>query len=148
MEPSTIAVSIIGGTVSLASMAVAFVQWSLRRNVEHEDEWRRAVDGRLTKLATDVSSNEQRTRDLANAQENATRGLGDIKAGLKDIHESIEDTTDRQARAHREELAKLEATFRQEISRNVHPELPDKVMRLEAQVEALRAGRASSRKKR
>jgi hypothetical protein len=63
--------------------------------------------------------------------------MGELKGALKGLRDSYEEGRDKQAAFYRTELTKLEQTFRQELSRNVHPDVPERLSKLEALVEAL-----------
>ena len=171
-------IAVGGGSISIASLVISFVIWSLKRNVEHEDTAKKKAetkqelfDRELQKLRDEAKADVQKLRDESKAEVSTLRttlsdsahkaemtahdartqlanlagAMGELKGALGGLREAYEEGRDKQAAFYRNELAKFEQGFRQELTRHLHPDLPERVSKLEALVEALAAKQTKKR---
>jgi len=160
---SNLAITLTGGSISLAAIVIAIVKWSLSRNVEHEDSVKVETKAELenhdkrlqevrdtyTRELQDVRSEMMMSSHKAELSAHDARtqlaslagSFGELKGALLSLRESFEEGREKQAIFYRAELAKTENLFRQELtrstlemSRSVHPELPERLSRLELAV--------------
>ena len=139
-------IGVAGSGVSLAAIIISLLQWSLKRNVGHEDKWRDDTSKEIASLRDELTKSREREakRDIdASETRGELRGVannfGEMRGSINQIAASLEAGREKQAAFYREELQKVEQTMRQELSRHIHPELPEKVAKLETSVEKLEA---------
>jgi chromosome segregation ATPase len=149
METGT-AMTLVGlGAPAITGLIVSFVTWSLKRNVSHEDSWRQSTDNELRKLRERDAKRDIEISELRGELRGLGNALGELRGSIHQLAGSLESNREKQAEFYREELQKVEQVMRQELSRHIHPELPEKVAKLEVSVESLRQQQAtSSRRKR
>lgn len=135
MDPS-LAMTVTGGTISVAAVIIAIIQWSLKRNVDHEDKAKDKLESRLEGFERDLRATQSKQAEAEGGLRNATTTLGEIRGVLQELRGSIDSSRDKQAQHYRDELEKVETGFRQELSRHVHPDLPERVTKLEALLSA------------
>lgn len=139
-------IGVAGSGVSLAAIIISLLQWSLKRNVGHEDKWRDDTSKEIVSLREELTKSREREakRDIdASEARGELRGVannfGEMRGSINQIASALETGREKQAAFYREELQKVEQTMRQELSRHIHPELPEKVAKLETTVEKLEA---------
>lgn len=159
MELGT-ALTVVGlGAPTIVGLIIAVFKWSLSRNVKHDDDWRdkqdtwrSKVDDQLKELPSaewrrSVDEELRRQKDASTNQsmefakmrgevQNAVTGIGGLQASLSQLMRAVEESRDKQAQFYREELQKAEQVMRQELSRHVHPDIPERVAALEAELDA------------
>lgn len=145
-------IAIGGGSVSVAALIIAFVQWSLKRNVDHEDvakaELKTRVEAVEHKLEARVEVVEKahvelRTQfiELRGETRNLLTLVSELRGLMHEMKAAMETTRDKQAVFYREELAKMEQLLRQDMTRAVQPELGGRVAVLEEEVASLKRKR-------
>lgn len=144
-------IAIGGGSLSVAALVVSLVQWSLRRNVAHEDAAKEKLERRLThveqKMETRIetvekSFGELRTQfiELRGETRNLLTLVSELRGLIHEMRTAMDTARDKQANFYREELAKVEQLLRQDMTRAVQPSfaLGSRVDALEAAVAALK----------
>lgn len=151
-------IAVGGGSISFASIAIGFFVWSLKRNVQHEDNAKVTIDKRQEAfdkaLSTSKETHEREihalrsdmmtalhkyeldSRDSRTTLATLAAALGELKGALSSLREAYDEGREKQAAFYRAELLKTEQTMRQELTRNLHPDLPERVAKLEAGVVA------------
>lgn len=139
-----LAMAVTGGSVSIASIIIGVIVWSLKRNVQHEDDAKRANelrhaenDKRMDAIEEAVRKRELAELEMRNMVSGISTGLGEIKGLVSSLTTSFETSRDKQAAHYREELAKLEHQFRSDLTRLFHPDLPERMSKVEARLERL-----------
>lgn len=145
-------IAIGGGSISVAALVIAFVQWSLKRNVENEDIAKARLEARVESVekkfegrveAMERSLGELRTQfvELKGEMRNLLSLTSELRGLMHEMKTSMEVTRDKQAAFYREELSKTEQLLRQDMTRAVQPELAGRVAALEDEVSELRRRR-------
>lgn len=150
-------IAIGGGSISVAALVVAFVQWSLKRNVAHEDSLKAELKQRLEQTApkADLSKVEGRMDAIERRHEELKLQFTELKGEVRNVlalvselrglmHEmksAMETGRDKQAQFYREELMKMEQLLRQDMTRAVQPDLGPRVAELERALSTLRTRR-------
>lgn len=149
-------IAIGGGSISVATIVVSFVVWSLKRNVQHEDDAKKNHGERIQKNEASITAlekkldqsfaqlekrvsdvqhqNELDARDTATKVSNLTSSIGTLQGLVSGLASSVETSRDKMSSFYKAELEKMEQTFRNELSRAFHPDLPERVTKLEAAV--------------
>jgi len=147
-------IAVGGGSISFASLAIGFFIWSLKRNVQNEDNAKAASDRKQETFDKSLSTSKEQhdkemhalrsdmmnalhkyeldSRDSRTTLAGLAAALGELKGALSSLREAYDEGREKQAQFYRAELMKTEQTFRQELTRNLHPDLPERVGRLEA----------------
>ncbi len=124
---TTIAVA-VAAAPGIGAIVWGLVRWSFTRNVEHEDQKQERVETKQerferelqemrTEHATSMHKAELTAHD-ARTQLTALAGmLGELKGALNGLRDSFEQGREKQALFYRGELAKVEADFRQQVSK-------------------------------
>lgn len=155
-------IAISGGSISIATIVVSVVVWSLKRNVQHEDDSKKNTHERLEKTEARIAAVEKRldqsfaqlekrisdvahqneldARDTAQKVSNLTSSIGTLQGLVSGLSTSVETSRDKMSTFYKVELDKLEQSFRQELSKSLHPDLPERMTRLEAAVGTRRRG--------
>jgi chromosome segregation ATPase len=143
MEPAVIVAIGVAIAPALAAAVWGFFKWLLARTVKHEDDAKVKAESRqdkqereLLELTKQVSRTEHdadlRAQDARTQLTQLSGMLGELKGSLAGLRASFEEGREKQAEFYRNELKKTEQQFRQELSRAVHPDLPERVSTLEA----------------
>lgn len=143
------------------------IEWSFSRNLKHEEDAKKQLADNDAKAATELEELEaellkaregfsrelQEMRSLfteaahtaaMKAHDASTQlaqlagSLGELKGALQGVRQSFEEGREKQAEFYRGELMKMQQDFRQELSRHLHPDLPERMSKLEARLEAKR----------
>lgn len=132
-----LAMAVTGGSVSIASIIIGIIVWSLKRNVQHEDDAKKSAEARIVAIEKAVRDRELAELEMRNIVGGISTGLGEIKGLVSSLTTSFETSRDKQAAHYREELAKLEHQFRSDLTRLFHPDLPERMSKAEARLERL-----------
>lgn len=97
---------------------------------------REELDQRVAKLREDLAQRDAALATLTGELRGVSSGIGELRGTISQLTGQLETGREKQAAAHREAMRELDVSIRQEISRHVHPELPEKVAKLEAQLNA------------
>lgn len=149
-----LAMAITGGSVSIAAIVVAVVKWSFGRNVQQADATVAALQLEATKTSDKLAAlekkhddelavlerklidaahkNEMDARETSNKVSHLTTSIGELKGLTSSLGSLLDQNRDKMSEFYRAELSKLEQNFRQELSRHIHPDLPERVTKLEA----------------
>lgn len=134
-------IAIGGGSISVAALIIAFVKWSLSRNVATEDKDKAKLEGRVE--AQEKALNELRTQFVETRGEmrNIISIVSELRGLVQELKASMELGRDKQAQFYREELGKMEQLLRQDMTRAAQPELGGRVAELERAVAQLQQRR-------
>ncbi len=135
MEGLGLGISIAGGSISLAAIVHGIIKWSLARNISHEDGAKAAFESRIKALESITADQAIKLSESIGGVSRMTETLGEIRGTLRELRSQWEETRDKQSAFYRSELEKLETAIRQELSRHIHPDLPERMAALEAAVE-------------
>lgn len=153
-----LAMAVTGGSISVAGIVTALVVWSLKRNVQHEDDGRKADREKMATLEKDLQAanarhekdlqdlrtsisdvkhqNELDARDVAQKVSTLTSTVGELRGLIQNLSSNVENSREKMSAFYKAELEKTEQVFRQELSRVVHPDLHDRVVKLETAASA------------
>lgn len=163
MELGTALVTVGLGAPTIIGIIIGVFKWSLGRNVAHEDEHKKRTDAalgehdkELRELRETVIPNIRTTLDnelkvlreseakrdsviseLRGTLSGLGNSLGELRGSIAQLGGQLETGREKQALAHREAMKELETSMRQELSRHAHPELPEKVAKLEVAIATL-----------
>lgn len=165
-QNATIALIVVGlpsAAGAIGSAVWGFVKWSASRNLQHAEESAAATKATQvehekkiqditarsvldlntvrSEMAEKAHKAELESQDLRTQLSNITASLGELKGALGGIRGAFEEGREKQAEFYRSELKRAEQEFRQELARHSHPDLPERVAKLEM------AAAAKSRKK-
>lgn len=153
LDTETSIALVVSAIPSVGLVVWKVVEWSFARNVKHEEdkskkaettserherelqELRASLMQHKAALAAEMSASGHKAE--MSAQDSRTQltqlagSLGEVKGSLLEMREAFEEGREKQAQFYRAELAKTEQQFRQELSRALHPDLPDRVSKLE-----------------
>jgi chaperonin cofactor prefoldin len=132
---SSLGIAIGGGTLSIAALVVAFVQWSLRRNVENEDKTKERLETRVERIERSYEELKLQVVELKGEFRNLLTLTSELRGLLHEMKAAMEATRDKQAQFYREELAKVEQLLRQDMTRAIQPDLSRRVAELEERME-------------
>lgn len=132
------AITTVGlGAPTIIGIIIAIFKWSLGRNVEHEDNWKKDVTERLKTLEDEKVKAAQDAIALRGEVRAATEGVGRLSGSVHELVGNVQHLQNTIRDSQREELERIAQMLRQEFSRHIHPELPEKVAKLEATVSTL-----------
>ncbi len=144
MELGTALVTVGLGAPTIIGLIIGIFKWSLGRNVQHEDDYKKRMESELRELQEDLSSlrESEAKRDSVISELRGTlsglgSSLGELRGSISQLGGQLETGREKQAAAHREAMKELETSMRQELSRHAHPELPEKVAKLEVALATL-----------
>ncbi len=140
-----LAITLTGGTVSGAALIIAFIQWSLKRNVEHEDKAKDSTAEKLEHHAAELASLKTSDMELRGELKALNTAVSQLTGAMGELKLTIERNREGQADFYRGELGKaeqrleqriqlIENTIRQEITRAVTPETAMRVKELESEM--------------
>lgn len=138
-------IAITGGSISLTGIIIAFITWSLKRNVDHEDRTKEKLDGQVAELVKWRTEMGVNFKNLENAQ-------AETRGALASMKETMETNREKMSAYYRDELGKMESrlelrldamqsSLRQDVMRVTDSTLPDRVAKLEVELAALKGGR-------
>lgn len=149
-----LAMAITGGSVSIAAIVVAVVKWSFGRNVQQADATVAALQLESAKVRAELTAlkekhdnelaqlerklidaahkSEMESTSTSNKVAHLTTSIGELKGLTGSLGALLDQNRDKMSEFYRAELGKLEQNFRQELSRHIHPDLPERVTKLEA----------------
>lgn len=136
-------ISIAGGSISVVGLVIAFITWSLKRNVQHEDDAKTQMRAEVTELVKWRTEMAVNFKNLENAQAETKGTLAEMKA-------TMETNREKMSAYYRDELGKMESrlevrldvmqsALRQDMTRVTDPTLPERVSKLESGLESLRS---------
>lgn len=144
MDANT-SIAVVGGSVSLASIVIGLIIWSLKRNVSHEDAWKQATAAKLERIEKEFAEFKQATalreQDTVTKIGHLATNVGQLQGLIQQLNTALDNGRDKQAQFYREGLAKLEHDLRQELARHVRPEVPERVTALEQKLAVLEASK-------
>lgn len=144
-------IAISGGSVSLVGLVISLIVWSLKRNVQHEDDAK-------TQMSAEVKELVKWRTEMGVTFENFKLTQAETKGTLSQMKETMETSRREMSAYYRDELGKMEtrlearldalqSALRQDVMRVTDPSLPERVSKLELGFESLRAA-SPSRKRR
>jgi chromosome segregation ATPase len=135
-------IGIAGGTVSVSATIIAFIVWSLKRNVQHEDDAK-------TELKVRLSDVEKKQVELNVEARDLKKDVHELKGTLDELKHATETNRERMSDFYRSELksvedrmtqrlSEMQASLRQDVMRALDPSLSQRVSKLEDEVRELR----------
>ncbi len=140
-------IGIAGGTVSLATVIVGLIVWSLKRNVQHEDDTKTDIKKRLTEVEKQQVELNVEVRDLKKDVHEMTGTLGELKRATETNREKMSEFYRSELKSVEDRmsqrLSEVQAAIRQDVMRALDPSLAQRISKLEDEVRELRPRKRS-----
>lgn len=108
-------ISIVGGSLSITGLVIAFVQWSLKRNVDHEDTSKARMESRIDAQEKNIVELRTQHVELRGEVRNVVSLISEVRGVLVEMRQSQDAGREKMASFYRDELGKLEEKFREDI---------------------------------